>query len=522
MSHHSCSNVGRRQGLKALAGLGLGCSPGLTPVWAAPTRQADTLQIVAPWEVGGLSAARSGHLWCRLQLCETLVDTDDQGSLQPGLALRWSASVDGRTWRFVLRPNARFHDGSPVTAAAVARSLEAARQPPSVLAQADVLAIEPEGALTVRFQLRTPHAGLPGLLTHSTTLILGRHGSDGQLERLIGTGPYRIKELQPPQRLVMEAFDGYDGPLPPIRHVHYLAASRSETRALMAQSGQADLAYGLDPVSLSRLRRQPDLRVSMVTLPRVMIVKVNAGMPSLRDVRVRQALSLAVDREGMARALLRDPGAAATQLLPPSVAGWHDVALSPLRHDLSAATRLLQAAGWQRQGLGWRDAQGQEVSLSLRTYPDRPELPLMATALQAQWQALGIPVQVQVGNSGDIPLGHRDGSLQLALAARNYGTVPNPGSTLLQDFGAAGSDWGAMGWRHGAVSEALHLLDRGVPSKRQAEALRRSVVQVLQHELPVIPIAWMRLQVAVGARVEGVSLDPLERSYRVTRMRWRG
>jgi peptide/nickel transport system substrate-binding protein len=245
-------------------------------------------------------------------------------------------------------------------------------------------------------------------------------------------------------------------------------------------------------------------------------------MPSLRDVRVRQALSLAVDREGMARALLRDPGAAATQLLPPSVAGWHDVALSPLRHDLSAATRLLQAAGWQRQGLGWRDAQGQEVSLSLRTYPDRPELPLMATALQAQWQALGIPVQVQVGNSGDIPLGHRDGSLQLALAARNYGTVPNPGSTLLQDFGAAGSDWGAMGWRHGAVSEALHLLDRGVPSKRQAEALRRSVVQVLQHELPVIPIAWMRLQVAVGARVEGVSLDPLERSYRVTRMRWRG
>ena len=81
--------------------------------------------------------------------------------------------------------------------------------------------------------------------------------------------------------------------------------------------------------------------------------------------------------------------------------------------------------------------------------------------MQEQWRQAGIAVQVNVGNSGDIPLGHRDGSLQLGLAARNYATVPDPTGTLMQDFGAAGGDWGAMGWRSDALAAALAELSRG-------------------------------------------------------------
>jgi len=129
-------------------------------------------------------------------------------------------------------------------------------------------------------------------------------------------------------------------------------------------------------------------------------------------------------------------------------------------------------------------------------------------------------VQVGIGNSGDIPLGHRDGSLQLGLAARNYATVPDPTGTLMQDFGTSGGDWGAMGWRSDAVARALAELSRGTSSAERAAVLRTQVTAVLQAELPVIPITWYRQQVAVGRRLEGVSLDPLERSYRLTAMRW--
>lgn len=144
----------------------------------------------------------------------------------------------------------------------------------------------------------------------------------------------------------------------------------------------------------------------------------------------------------------------------------------------------------------------------------------MATALQEQWRLAGIAVRVQIGNSGDIPMGHRDGTLQLALAARNYTNVPDPAGTLAGDFSAKGGDWGATGWHSDAVVQALAELMRSAPDARRAQALRATVTQTLQDELPVIPIAWYRQHVAVNRRLQGVALDPLERSYRLTDMHW--
>ncbi|WCM94122.1 ABC transporter substrate-binding protein [Acidovorax sp. NCPPB 2350] len=509
---------GRRHALQALAA---GAAAVALPLraGAAPA----PLQIVGPWEIGGLAPAVSGYVFTRMQIAETLVEADDDGTLRPGLARRFDVSADGRTWRFVLRPGARFHDGTPVRAAAVARCLDAARQAPALLSAAPIQAIEAEGEATVRVQLSEPHAALPSLLAHSSTLVLApaSYGAGGTVRSIIGSGPYRVTALAPPQRVEASAFEGHDGPRPAIGRVAYLAAGRPETRSLMAEAGQADLAYGLDPASVVRLRRRARVRVESVTLPRSVAIKVNAGVPALRDPRVRQALSLCIDRAGIARALLREPDLAATQLFPPTLRGWHLPTLAPLAHDPGAAARLLAEAGWQRGADGLRDAGGQPLRLSLRTFPDRPELPLIATALQEQWRQAGIAVRVDVGNSGDIPLGHRDGSLQLALIARNYATTPDPTGTLAQDFGPAGGDWGAMGWSDPGVVQALWALLRGESAPERAAALRARVVATLQAELPVIPVAWYRQTVAVSGRVDGVRLDPLERSYRLTDMEWR-
>jgi peptide/nickel transport system substrate-binding protein len=157
----------------------------------------------------------------------------------------------------------------------------------------------------------------------------------------------------------------------------------------------------------------------------------------------------------------------------------------------------------------------------LLTFPDRPELPIVATALQEQWRQVGLAVEVRIGNSGDVPLGHRDGSLQLALVARNYANVPDPTGTLLQDFGPSGGDWGATGWSDPAVTAALQSLARGQLPPARAQQLRRTVTRALQEQLPVIPVTWYRQQVACSKRLAGVSLDPLERSYRLTDMEWR-
>lgn len=486
-------------------------------------RSAAALQIVGPWEISGLAPASSGYVFTRLQVAETLLGAHDDGTPAPALAQHWSVSADGLEWHFVLRPAARFHDGTPVTAAAVVRCLRAARTAPALLSQAPVADIEAAGPAALRLQLTRPHAALPALLAHFSTLVLAPAAYDdaGRVRAIIGSGPYRVTRLAPPQEVEAVAFEDFDGPRPAIARVRYLTASRPETRALMAESGQADLAFALDPMSLQRLRRRPHVRITSTLLPRTVMLKLNAGLPALADPRVRRALSLCIDRAGIAHALLRDPALAATQLLPPVLKGWHDPALPPLAHDPAQAQRLLAEAGWHRGAGGLlQDAQGRPLRLALRTFPDRPELPLVATALQAQWREAGIAVRVAVGNSGDIPLGHRDGSLELGLAARNYASVPDPTGALLQDFGPRGGDWGAMGWSHPDAATALAELARGVPAA-QAQARRARLAAVLQAELPVIPVAWYRQQVAVSPRVSGVSLDPFELSYRITRMEWR-
>ena len=509
----------RRRHLLQASAAGLACA-------AVPAAQAHAprgpLQIVGPWDIGGLQPAISGHVFTRLQIAETLLGAHDHGQAAPALAQRWEVAGDGLTWHFVLRPQARFHDGSPVRADSVVRSLELARATPAPLRTAPIRAVEAVGDHTVRIRLSAPYASLPALLAHSSSLVLAPASYDrlGQVRSIIGSGPYRIVALAPPISLETAVFDGYDGPAPAIQRVRYMAASRAETRALMAEGGQADLAYGLDPASLQRLRLRRHLHIAAVTLPRTAVIKLNAGLPALQDLRARQALSLCIDRAGIARAILREPELAAHQLLPPTLPDWHDPTLPPLQHDPEAAMRLLRDAGWQRHGDGLRNPQGQVLRLALRTFPDRPELPIIATALQAQWREAGIAVEVQIGNSGNIPLGHRDGSLQLGLAARNYATLPDPTATLAQDFAPAGGDWGAMGWQHPKVSQHLAELMRGRMSASRAAQLRREVVQVLHTELPVIPVAWYRQQVALSRRISGVSLDPLERSYRLTDMQW--
>lgn len=484
---------------------------------------AAALQIVGPWEIGGLAPANSGYVFTRLQVAETLLGAHDDGSPAPALARQWSVSADGLKWRFGLRPGARFHDGTPVTAAAVVRCLRAARVAPALLSQAPIAAIEAEDAATLRLRLTQPHAALPALLAHFSTLVLAPASYDGagRVRAILGSGPYRVTRLAPPQEVEATAFEAFDGPRPAITQVRYLTVSRPETRALMAESGQADLAFALDPMSLQRLRRRPQLRIESTLLPRTVMLKLNAGLPSLADPRVRRALSLCIDRAGIAHALLRDPALAAIQLLPPVLSAWHDPALPPLAHDPALAQRLLAEAGWRRGAEGLLDAQGRPLRLTLRTFPDRPELPLIATALQDQWRQAGIAVRVAVGNSGDIPLGHRDGSLELALAARHYAGVPDPIGALMQDFGPRGGDWGAMGWSHPELGAALAALARGGGTASQRQALRARIAALLQAELPVIPIAWYRQQVAVSPRVAGVSLDPFELSYRITRMEWR-
>lgn len=309
---------------------------------AASAAREGVLRVVGPFEITSLDPLRSGYIFTRMQVTETLTAAADDGSPLPELADGWAVSAAGLVWRFDLRPHARFHDGSLVTAGDVVGALTRARVDPGALALAPVDRIAADGHAIV-IHLTRSFAQLPALLAHSSVQVLAPASFDsgGNVRTIIGTGPYRIASLEPPQKFAVARFEGWTGARPSIERAGYLAAGRAETRALLAESGQADLVFGLDPASVARLSAHADQKVISVTTPRSILLKVNAGLPSLADVRARQAISLAIDRKGIARAILRDPEMAATQLFPPTLRAWHSPGLTPLSMDKALAGRLL-------------------------------------------------------------------------------------------------------------------------------------------------------------------------------------
>ncbi|MBL6080055.1 ABC transporter substrate-binding protein [Belnapia sp. T18] len=508
-----------RRSLGALGAATLVARPARSHAPATTRRPGErVLRVVAPFEFAGPDPARSGHVFARMGVGEMLLGADPEGRPVPMLAECWSTSPNGLLHRFVLRPGVRFHDGSPLTAEAAAESLRHAHAAASPFSRVPVAAIEATSD-AVLIRLSRPFAPLPAVLANYASMILAPAAYDeaGRVRAVIGTGPFRVERFSPPLQLDVERFEGWWGPRPAIGRASYLVVSQGEARATMAESGHADLTMALQPVTVARLRRSPRLEVLTVPVPRTRILKLNAASPYFADQRVRQALSLAIDRQGIAAALVRNPAMAADQLFPPTLQDWH-LPAPPPRRDLERARTLLAEAGWRPGQDGILvDAGRRRFACRCITYINWPELPPIATALQAQFRELGIDMSVAIGNSSDIPRGHRDGTLEMALMARNYALVPDPLATLLQDFQPGGGDWGAMGWSDPALDAALHALSApaGDPT-----AARRQAAGILREALPVIPIAWSELGVAVSRDLAGVTVDPFETSYRLHDIAW--
>lgn len=482
--------------------------------------QAQALKIAGPWEIAGIEPAQTGYVFSRLQVAETLVTTDKEGKLAPGLAESWTVSDDGRIWRFPIRQNAVFHDGSKVTAEAATESLRRAVAGMGVLSQAPIAEISSDGGAVV-IRLDEPFSALPAYLVHFSTIILAPSSYDaaGKITHIVGSGPYKIKALTPPQKLELEDSKTWWGGKPGIGEVTYLAVGQGETRALMAESGEADLVFSMLPVSVDRLKANPKLDVRIATIPRTRILKVNAASPFFDTVEERQAISLAIDRPGITKVILRNPQLAATQLFPPAMPGWYVSDLEPLTRDLAKAKELLAKAGWKPGSDGILEQDGKRFSVTLLTYASWPELPPIATAIQAQLRQVGIDAKVSVGNSSEIPARHKDGTLEMGLISRLYSIVPDPVGTLVGDYGPGGSDWGATGWESTEIQDVVTKLSATSDPAARAP-LQRQAVDILQRELPSIPVTWSELAIVSSKRVTGVEVDPLEVNYGVAAIRW--
>ncbi|SEO73381.1 ABC transporter substrate-binding protein [Aquisalimonas asiatica] len=486
----------------------------------APNQDPDVLTLGGPFEFTSQDPARDGFVYTRMQVAESLLEVDARGQLQPGLATDWQVSDDGLRWTFELREDVDFHDGAHMDAEAVVHALRMALRKPGAINTAPIDDFSVDGPYRVSVHLSEPFRPLGAIMAHFTSVILSpdSYTDEAAVPWMYGTGPYQVASFDPPHRIEVSRFDDYWGENANIGRAIYLTGHRAESRALQVMAGQTDIIYTLDPASLDLLQRQDDVHVHSDTIPRTIQIKLNSGHPFMAERDARRAMSLAVDRTGIAERVIRVPGTEANQLVPASLTDWHVDELPPLDHDIDHARSLLTDLGWEPGPDGVLRRDGERFELRMTTYADRPELIVVATAIQAQWRTIGIDLEVTVVNSSGIPREHHEGTLETALVARNYGNVADPLGVFLADYGNGGNgEWGAMGWESDEVPRWLRQMVATTDDDEYRELAERTA-RLLVEEMPVIPVVFYTQQTALSDRVENFSFDPYERNYRISEM----
>ena len=341
----------------------------------------NTLVIVSPWEAKGIDPAISGFVFTRMGCVETLTTSDGKGGIEPKLAKSWSVSQDKTTWTFILRDRVLFHDGTLLTGETVVKALNRVLIKKKLFKGTPVESFTSKGQEVI-IKTSSPFAALPAYLSHYSTGIIAptAYNNDGSVNDIIGTGFYRLVATNGRSVFDFEAFDKYWGEKATIQKSRYLAIPNGETRALMAESGEADICLTLSATAAERLKHVAGVSVISTPIPRVRLLKLNANLGFFDTIEERLALSFAIDREGISRAILKNPDTAATQLIP-EVSLWHNTGLEPLAYNPKKAIHLLEKAGWKKNADGIYAKNGTIFAFELITYSSRPMLPVVAEAL---------------------------------------------------------------------------------------------------------------------------------------------
>lgn len=438
---------------------------------------------------------------------DNLVSLDEQLRPVPRLAERID-HPDALTYIAHLRRGVRFHDGRLLTADDVVYTFKFMLDPTFVSGKkggfrelAAVAARDPD---TVVFTLKSPFESFPINLNVMPIVPVG--AGPELRDRPIGTGPYRFVRYDVDDKLELEAFAGYYRGAPRNAGLIFKIVPDEVMRGLELRKGTIDLVVNdVSPDIVHQLEGEP--RLQTVTAPGVdyQYVGLNLRDPALRDVKVRQAIAYAIDREAIVRHLRRGLAIAAPGFLPPlSWAVAED--LRPFPYDPAKARQLLDAAGFTDP-----DGDGPATRLTLTLKTSTTEFyRLQATVIQQQLRQAGIAIEVRSYEFATLYADVLAGNFQMCSLQWTAAALADP-DILRRVFHS--SQVPPDGFNRGGFNDPYvdSLLDAAAASTDRVRRLElyREVQRELAVKVPYISL-WHKTNVAVAQRtLTGVHLTPL-------------
>jgi ABC-type transport system substrate-binding protein len=282
---------------------------------------------------------------------ENLVRFNAKMQLEPGLAESWTSSKDGLTWTFKLRKGVKFHDGTPFDAKAAKyfldRVLGDEKPFKASLYTPIVQSAEAVDPTTLRVVLKQPFAAFLFNIAHSAGGIVSpaahqKWGKDLTLHPS-GTGPFKFVEWVKGDHVTIERNDAYWAGAPNLDRIVIKTVREDQARVLMLESGGADVILNIPTEEIPRLRKDARFTIDSTPTARALYVTFNVAKKPFDDVRVRQALNYAVNKDAIVKELFQNHAQAVSSVVAPLQNGY--AALPGYPYDPKKAKELLAQAG---------------------------------------------------------------------------------------------------------------------------------------------------------------------------------
>jgi len=438
---------------------------GVTALAQGTVRIAQTLShnTLNPGGTTGLADATVERV-----IYEGLVGFDQTLQLVPELATSWEVNEDATTFTFDLREGVSFHDGSTFDANAVKAYFDWALDPENPITSraqgvfADIEAVEVLEPLKVRFVLSKPN----GAMLANLATFNGRIMSPTAIEEFgedvgrhpVGTGPFRFVEWLDGQRITVEAYDGYWGEAAKVERIEFLEVSNAATRVAQLQGGEVQFIEALPSQLVSTIDDDPKLETTVTQTVFARIFPMNTQVEPFNDLRVRQALNYAIDKEQLIKVALQGFGTALTSVMPASVRGY--APQPPYEFDPEKARQLLSEAGYP-----------EGFTFSVLTF-NSTEFRTVGQVLQQMLAEVGVTMELNPTERGALvdaifkPIEETQLEASLVGASTPTGDADR---ALRQSFATSSWPPAFNNWSFYSNAEVDELIQAGVSTGDQAE-----------------------------------------------------
>lgn len=374
----------------------------------APGEPWGTLTIARPMDVRDLNPLRQANnatSEVTYQMHEGLFTLSPDQELVGVLATSWELLEDGRTYRLHLREGVTFHSGEPFDAEAVRWNFEKQLKTEPLAIGAGLVPpyehIEVVDDHTIDVTLEEPNGVFVHVLAAPLFMMVDPSRYEALGERYAtdpsGTGPFRFVSWTPDQRVVLEAnrtyWDAEKGP--GVEELVFEVIPEAAARIIALRNGEVDMVFSVPAEDVPALSRDRDFQVMGTPSMRIVYMGLNTADPVLSDLRVRQALGHAIDRDQIIE-IIGANGVRAEGIGVPAALGFEPTARA---FDPDEAGRLLNDAGWRMSG-EYREKDGRRLSVSVQSPGSFPgELESMLV-VQSQWKRVGVEMVIAQVESG--------------------------------------------------------------------------------------------------------------------------